>query len=119
MNTNKKKQCGKKFKHKTQKKAGEALVVNHGLNKNLNTYLCPHCEHYHVGHIPKEKRIKLMEAEERTAYLHGAKMAAEYSKEIGKTDLALMTPDEILTLSECMCKNYHLKYMELIDEIPY
>lgn len=53
------------------------------------------------------------------AYLYGAQMAAEYSKEIGKTDLAIMTPDEILTLSECFCKNYHSKLNELCSEAPF
>lgn len=50
---------------------------------------------------------------EKEAYLYGAEMAAEYSAEIGKTDLAVMSPEEILTLAECMCKNYHLKIIEL------
>lgn len=54
-----------------------------------------------------------MEEEEKQAYLYGAKMAAEYSKEIGKTDLSLMSYEEILTLSECFCKNYHSKIIEL------
>lgn len=57
-----------------------------------------------------------MNEKEKEAYLYGAEMAAEYSTEIGKTDLAQMTPDEILTLSECFCKNYHSKYIELSNK---
>lgn len=53
-----------------------------------------------------------MEEEDKEAYLYGAKMAAEYTQEIGKTDLKNFTPDEILTFAECMCKNYHLKKVE-------
>lgn len=60
-----------------------------------------------------KEKVKIMEEEEKAAYLYGAQMAAEYSTEIGKTDLATMTPEEILTLSECFCKNYHSKIIEL------
>jgi len=65
------------------------------------------------------KKEKIMEEEEKQAYLYGAEMAAEYSVEIGKTDLALMTPDEILTLSECFCKNYHSKFNELQNKANF
>lgn len=54
-----------------------------------------------------------MEDIEKEAYQYGAQMGAEYLREIGKTDLASMTPEEVLTFSECMCKNYHNKYIEL------
>ena len=54
-----------------------------------------------------------MDELQKQAYLYGAEMAAEYSKEIGKSDLATMSADEILTLSECFCKNYNNKIIEL------
>ena len=50
---------------------------------------------------------------EQQAHLYGAQMGAEYLREIGKTDLALLTPSEALTFAECMCKNYHNKINEL------
>lgn len=60
-----------------------------------------------------------MEAEERAAYIYGGTHAAEYLKEIRKTDLSTLTGEEFVTFCECMCKNYHLKYVELTDEIPF
>lgn len=60
---------------------------------------------------------KKMENYERDAYMHGAKMAAEYLREIGKTDLAQMTPQEALTFAECMCKNYH--YFRISNDKNY
>tara|TARA_R110000851_G_scaffold111570_2_gene235092 strand:+ start:273 stop:446 length:174 start_codon:yes stop_codon:yes gene_type:complete len=54
-----------------------------------------------------------MEENERTAYLYGAEMGGEYLKEIGKSDLATLTPQEVLTFSECMCKNFWNKITEL------
>jgi len=54
-----------------------------------------------------------MEENQRQAYLYGAEMASEYLNEIGQKDLSLLTLEQILTFSECMCKNYHLKFIEL------
>jgi len=54
-----------------------------------------------------------MEEHQEQSYMYGAQMGGEYLKEIGKTDLAKLTPAEVLTFSECMCKNYHNKYIEL------
>lgn len=76
-------------------------------------YECPYCLAYH---LTKARQIK-MEEHEKEAYLYGAAMGAEYLVEIGKTDLAEMTPHEALVFSECMCKNYHTKYAELISKI--
>lgn len=58
-----------------------------------------------------------MELNDKQAYMHGAKMGAEYLKEIGKTDLAAMTPAEVLVFSEVVCKNYHFKKIELDSQI--
>lgn len=60
-----------------------------------------------------------MEEEEKGAYLYGAEMGAEYLHSIGKTDLASLTPEEVLTFSECMCKNYHSKYNELSNKLNF
>jgi len=57
-----------------------------------------------------------MEDEQKQAYLYGAEQGAEYMRSIGKTDLSLLTPDEALTFSECMCKGYHEKYVELTNK---
>lgn len=54
-----------------------------------------------------------MENEEKLAYLHGIECAVEYTDEIKKTNLADMTPEEVLTFAECMCKNYHQKIMQI------
>lgn len=62
------------------------------------------------------RKKERMEKREKEAYMHGAKMAAEYLKEIGKTDLKTMTGDEALTFAECMCKNYHIFFQNSIDE---
>lgn len=59
-----------------------------------------------------EDRIN-MEDDQKEAYSYGINNAVEYTNEIGKTDLALMTAEEILTFAECMCKNYHTKIIEL------
>lgn len=66
--------------------------------------------------IEKEKKMENIKHE---AYMYGAQMGAEYLKEIGKTDLAKLTGDEVLTFSECMCKNYHLKYVELTSKLSH
>ena len=58
-----------------------------------------------------------MEENDRQAYVYGAEMGAEYLREIGKTDLALMTPAEALIFSEVVCKNYHMKKIELDSKI--
>lgn len=60
-----------------------------------------------------------MDELEKEAYMYGAQMGSEYLKEIGKTDLALMNGQEVLTFSECMCKNYAEKLAELEDTIPF
>lgn len=52
----------------------------------------------------------------RAAYIHGGNMAAEYAKSIGKHDLATLTGDEWLTFCECLCKNYHSKFLELTSQ---
>lgn len=52
----------------------------------------------------------------RAAYIYGGNMAAEYAKSIGKHDLATLTGDEWLTFCECMCKNYHSKFLELTNQ---
>lgn len=57
-----------------------------------------------------------MTEEEKQAYLYGAQQGAEYMHSIGKTDLATLTPDQVLTFSECICRNYHLKYAELTNK---
>lgn len=46
----KEKQCGSKIKYKTQKKAGDAIFRFHGLNPSFNSYHCPHCQKWHIGH---------------------------------------------------------------------
>ena len=53
---------------------------------------------------------------DQQAYKYGAKMGAEYLKSIGKTDLSELTVAEVLTFSECMCKNYHDKKIELDNQ---
>ena len=57
-----------------------------------------------------------MEDEQKEAYLYGAEMAGEYLREIGKSDLAALSPAQVLTFSECMCKNYHMKFIELTNK---
>ena len=54
-----------------------------------------------------------MENDEKQAYLYGAQMAGEYIKEVGVSDLAKLNSEQVLTFSECMCKNYHSKLIEL------
>ena len=54
-----------------------------------------------------------MELNEKIAYLHGGKLGGEYLESIGKSDLAQLTPDEWLTFLECVCKNYHVKFLDL------
>ena len=49
----------------------------------------------------------------KEAYMYGVQMGAEYSKEVGKTDLSTMSVEEILTFAECVCKGYHMKLIEL------
>ena len=58
-----------------------------------------------------------MESNEKDAYIYGGQMAAEYAKSIGKSDLASFTGEEWLTFCECMCKNYHNKYIELSNKV--
>lgn len=60
-----------------------------------------------------------MEEHEKEAYIHGGNMAAEYAKSIGKSDLANLTGDEWLTFCECMCKNYHMKHVELENKMLF
>ena len=48
---------------------------------------------------------------ERESYLEGGEMGKEYLREIGKTDLAIMSHDEALTFLECVCKGYHAAYI--------
>lgn len=67
-----------------------------------------------------ENRIDPREAAEQAAYLYGGANAAEYAKSIGKHDLATLTGEEWLTFCECLCKNYHLKFLELTkDDCPF
>ena len=54
-----------------------------------------------------------MTDEEKASYMYGATMGAEYLQEIKNTDLATLTPDQVLTFAECVCKNYHNKIIEL------
>jgi len=56
---------------------------------------------------------KDIEQMQQEAYLYGGLNAAEYAKSIGKHDLAEFTGPEWLTFCECLCKNYHNKYIEL------
>jgi hypothetical protein len=58
-----------------------------------------------------------MTDEEKEAYLHGGKNAAEFAQSIGKSDLTQFTGEEWLTFCECMCKNYHLKYVDITKDI--
>lgn len=60
-----------------------------------------------------------MEDYERSACIYGGQMAAEYTKEIGKTDLAALTPAEFVTFCEVMCLNYHGKRAELENKILF
>ena len=99
----------------------ECNRVKHSMDNHEFLFYIGHIYNHNKERIDKMTRNitnnpedrKDMTEEQRKAYLYGAQMAAEYSKEIGKTDLATMTPDEILILSECMCKNYHNKIIEL------
>lgn len=54
-----------------------------------------------------------MEEDLKQAYLYGAQMGAEYMRSIEETDLSVLTPDQALTFSECVCKNYHNKLIEI------
>lgn len=53
------------------------------------------------------------------AYTEGGEMGAEYLKEIGITDLALMTPEQALTFCECVCKGYDFKIAELQNKMNF
>lgn len=74
---------------------------------------------YYIKHLVKinKEKEKKMEDEQREAYMFGARMGAEYLNEIGKTDLAVLTPNEVLTFSECMCKNYHSKLVDIQNKL--
>jgi len=64
-----------------------------------------------------------MNETEKQAYLHGGRNGGEYLKSIKKYNLRELTKDEWLTFCECVCKNYHAKYMSRTtlseDEIPF
>ena len=53
-----------------------------------------------------------MEDAEKTSYLYGGRNGGEYLESIGKFNLAELTKEEWLTFLECVCKNYHLKFLE-------
>lgn len=65
--------------------------------------------------IEKQLQEEIKDIEQKTleAYHHGGQNAHEYALSIGKHDLATFTAEEWETFCECMCKNYHLKYIEL------
>ncbi len=56
---------------------------------------------------------------ENKAYLHGGLNAFEYAKEIGKHDLATFTAEEWGIFCHCMCKNYHMKLVELENKMHF
>lgn len=50
---------------------------------------------------------------EREAMDHGGSMGGEYLDELGKTDLAKLTPEEWATFVECICTGYVEKLAEI------
>jgi hypothetical protein len=60
-----------------------------------------------------------MEDEEKRAYLFGGQNGGEYLDSIRKTNLAELSEDEWLTFLECICKNYHSKYVELTTNAAF
>lgn len=61
----KSRQCNGKIKYPTEETAEKGLVFFHGQNKKLNTYTCPHCGYWHVGHKiqPRTLEDKLKQAD--------------------------------------------------------
>lgn len=54
-----------------------------------------------------------MEENEKLAYLHGGKNGGEYLDSIKKYNLSELSVEEWLSFLECVCKNYHLKFIDL------
>lgn len=54
-----------------------------------------------------------MEENEKLAYIYGGQMGGEYLDEIKKYNLAQLSKEEWFTFLECVCKNYHMKFIEL------
>ena len=47
-------QCLRKKPYPTNSQATAAMRLCHGDNDRFNTYQCPHCKCWHVGHKPSE-----------------------------------------------------------------
>lgn len=50
----KRRQCIGKLKYDAEYDARLGIAEHHGKKAEMNAYLCPHCEFWHIGHSLRE-----------------------------------------------------------------